>query len=99
MNIKDFKVANRYLVVKHKKEELIHKSESGIYFAERTKWEDLMKGTVEGMSDDVKLPSDISIGSHVYFYEKNVKSRFRLNSVEYLNVKDEDLIAYEEKKS
>jgi hypothetical protein len=99
MNIKDFKVANRYLVIKHHKEDIIHKHESGLYFAEKTKWEDMMKGIVEGMSDDVKLPADLTIGSHVYFYEKNVKSRFRLNSVEYLNVKDEDLIAYEDKKS
>jgi hypothetical protein len=99
MNINDFKVANRYVVVKHLKENVTHQHASGILFVEKAKWADIMKGTIEAISDDVILPADVTIGSHVYFTEPTVKSRFRLNSVEYLNVKDVDLIAYEEKKS
>lgn len=94
MHIENFKAENEYVIVEHIKEKTL-KMESGILIMEKAKWADVMSGTIKVSSESVKLPSDVTVGTKVFFFEKDVKSRFHLDSKEYLTIKDMDLLAYE----
>lgn len=94
MHIDSFKAENNYLIIELNKHEVTTKLDSGLIMVEKTKWDDLMSGIVKVLSDTVKLPKDVSTGTTVFFFEKDIKSRFHMNAIEYLAIKDIDLLAF-----
>lgn len=95
MQIDNFTAENGYVVVENVPHQLISKTDSGIIIAEVNRWESLMAGTIKVLASDVNLPEDVKVGTKVYYVEKEVKSRFKLEGKEYLTLKDINLMAYE----
>lgn len=94
MQIDNFKAENNYVIIEHKAEGE-HHLDSGLVLLEKNKWADLMGGVIKVQSDSAKLPEEVSVGTKVFFFEKDVKSRFYLDSNEYLTIKCTDLLAFE----
>lgn len=93
MQIESLKAENHYVIVQQIKE--VEKTlTSGLVIMEKLTYNDLMCGEVKAISGDVTLDQNVTLGTRVHFYEKEVKSRFYLDGVEYLTIKDLDLIAY-----
>jgi co-chaperonin GroES (HSP10) len=86
-----FNPKNNYVVIHHKHNPI--STHNGILMFEKVKHNDVMKGEVVALDQNL---TTLAVKDTVYFLEVNVKSRFKYDGVEYITIKEEDILAKEE---
>jgi co-chaperonin GroES (HSP10) len=67
---------------------------SGLVIAEVNKFSDTLIGTVVAVSKTSPYPLKVEVGDHVYFTEKEVKSKTKIDNKEYLILSEKDILGY-----